>query len=355
MIGALPPSKHLQRVRENSPFLAACAGQTSAHTPVWFMRQAGRALPEYREVRGDGSILEAIRKPQIAAELTRQPIRRLNVDAAILFSDIMTPLVPRPFAIDIVPGIGPVVSEPFRTDRDLKKLEGFDAEAEVPYVIETILELTETLDVPLIGFAGAPFTLASYLIDGRPSKTHEHTKLLAMTDPSLFVVLLDTLADLTISYLQAQIDAGVSAIQLFDSWAGVLAKQQYVSLVMPSVHKILDAFATSGVPTILFGTNTSELLVEFASTSANVIGIDSYLTISEARKRVGLNRPVQGNLDPITCLAEWPIVKQAVDDVLESNNKQPGFIFNLGHGVLPQTNPDILSQVVAHVHQATSN
>ena len=343
--------RHLDDVRTSSPFLAACAGQPAAHTPVWFMRQAGRALPEYRELRGDGSILDAIRNPQLAAELTHQPVRRFNVDAAILFSDIMTPLVPRPFGIDIVPGVGPVVADPFRIETDLKKLEAFDPAAEVPYVLETIAQLVQTLDVPLIGFAGAPFTLASYLIEGRPSRSHEATKRLAFEHPALFRALLDSLADLTIVYLQSQIDAGVSAIQLFDSWAGALSKIDYVTLVLPSIRKILDAFKDSEVPTILFGTSTSELLAEFATTSATVIGVDSYLPLDEARKRVGKNRPVQGNLDPIACLASWNVVESKVRDVLSRNDKQPGHIFNLGHGVLPQTDPEILTKIVALVHR----
>ncbi len=337
------PSRHV-----DSDFLRACRGEPVERTPVWFMRQAGRSLPEYRAVRGDGSILDAIKDPELSATITRQPVERYGVDAAILYSDIVVPAEAIGFGVDVVPGVGPVIEQPFAGRADLARLRPLDPEADTPYVLETIRLLVETLDVPLIGFAGAPFTVASYLIEGRPSRTYARTKALMHGDPDLWHELLDALADLALTSLRSQVAAGASAIQLFDSWAGALAPDDYRRFVMPATTKVLAGIGAAGVPRIHFGVNTGELLGLFGDAGADVVGVDWRVPLDVARTRVG-GRAVQGNLDPALCLAPWPVVADATRDVLRRGGGL-GHIFNLGHGVLPETDPAVLEQVVALVH-----
>ncbi len=340
-----------------SPFLRACRSESAdpgterGRVPVWFMRQAGRSLPEYRAIRGDGSILDAIADPELSAEITMQPVRRYGVDAAIVYSDIVVPVAAIGFGVDVTPGVGPVVTEPFARRHDLQRLRPLEPDVDTPYVLETVRLLVDQLDVPLIGFAGAPFTVASYLIEGRPSRTYVRTKSLMAADPALWHDLMERLADLAIVSLRSQIDAGASAIQLFDSWAGALAPPDYEELVLPHSRRVLDAVADLGVPRIHFGVGTGELLGLMASAGADVVGVDWRVPLDVARTRVPAGTALQGNLDPAICAAPWPVVEARVRDVLRRNAGHPGHVFNLGHGVLPELDPGILERVVDLVHR----
>jgi len=335
----------------SSAFLAACRAEPHDRVPVWFMRQAGRALPEYRALRGEGSILDAIRQPKLAAEITLQPVRRYGVDAAILYSDIVVPVAAIGFGVDIEPGTGPVVAEPFRGRADLDRLPPFDAERDTPYVLETVAAVVADLpdDVPLIGFAGAPFTVASYLVEGQPSRTYTKTKAMMHGDPDLWAALADRLADFAIASLRSQVEAGARAVQLFDSWAGALSPSQYERYVLPASRKVFAGVADLGVPRIHFGVNTGELLGLMREAGADVVGVDWRTSLSAARSRVG-DAALQGNLDPAICFAPWPVVEREVRAVLDDNDGNPGHIFNLGHGVLPDTDPTVLERIVELVH-----
>lgn len=333
-----------------SPFLAACRGEPTDHIPVWFMRQAGRSLPEYRAIRGTGSILEAIADPDLATEITLQPVRRHGVDAAILYSDIVTPVHAIGFGVDIKPGVGPVVAEPFRSAADLARLRPLEPEADTPYVLATVSNLARELAVPLIGFAGAPFTVASYLIEGGPSRTYGTTKAMMLGDPALWFALMDRLADLAIASLRSQVAAGAQAVQLFDSWAGALTPQHYEHYALPSSRRVFAELASLGVPRIHFGVATGELLPLMAAAGADVVGVDWRVPLDAARSRLGAEVAVQGNLDPAVCLAPWPAVHDAVRDVIARNGSHPGHVFNLGHGVFPETDPDVLTRIVDLVH-----
>src|SRR5699024_683992 len=286
-------------IASDSPLLRACRGAPAAHVPVWFMRQAGRSLPEYRALRGEGTILDTIADADLATEITLQPVRRHSVDAAILFSDIVVPVAAIGFGVDVVPGTGPVVQNPFRERADLQRLRPLEPEIDTPYVIETVSNLvTELGDTPLIGFAGGPFTVASYLIEGGPSRDQARTKALMFSDHELWEALMDRLVDITLASLRSQIDAGASAIQLFDSWAGSLAPQDYVNQVLPASRRILQALADSGVPRIHFGVGTAELLAPMAEAGAEVVGVDWRTPLDRARERVGPGVALQGNRDP---------------------------------------------------------
>ena len=331
-----------------SPFLDACWGKPTETTPVWFMRQAGRSLPEYRALRERAGMLEIVRTPELAAEVTMQPVRRLGVDAAILFSDIIVPLAAVGIEVDLAPG--PVLAQPFRGPDDLRRLRPLEPEADVPYVLETVRILAEELAVPLIGFAGAPFTLASYLVEGGPSKHHSRTKALMWSDPSTWSALLDALADIVLASLRAQVSAGAAAVQLFDSWAGVLTPADYGRSVLPATRRVLEGMADLGVPRILFGVGTGELLALLAGAGPDVVGVDWRVPLDRARARLGPDLAVQGNLDPAACLAPWPVVADRAREVLAANGGSPGHVFNLGWGVLPETDPDVLARLVELVH-----
>jgi uroporphyrinogen decarboxylase len=334
-----------------SAFLSACRSQPHEHVPVWFMRQAGRSLPEYRAIRGPGSILDAIKQPDLATEITLQPVRRYGVDAAILYSDIVVPVHAIGFGVDVAPGTGPVVEVPFSRAADLDRLRPLEPELDTPYVIETVRNLVRELDVPLIGFAGAPFTVASYLIEGRPSRTYTKTKALMLGDPPLWFALLDRLADMAIASLRSQVDAGARAVQLFDSWAGALHRDDYRTYVMPASAKVLAALADAGVPRIHFGVDTGELLGSMAEAGADVIGVDWRVHLDDARARVPHGTALQGNLDPAVLGAPWPVVEAQVRAVLARNGGQAGHVFNLGHGVPPETDPSVLERIVELVHR----
>ena len=334
------------------PFLRACAGIGGDRVPVWFMRQAGRSLPEYRALRGSGTILDAIADADLACELTLQPVRRYGVDAAILYSDIVVPVAAIGFGVDVAPGTGPVVDQPFTSTADLQRLRPLEPDVDTPYVLDTVRNLVRDLpaDVPLIGFAGAPFTVASYLIEGKPSRTWLRTKAMMHGDEPLWHALMDRLADLAITSLHSQLDAGARAIQLFDSWAGCLSPMDYERFVLPHSRKVFDAVARPGVPMIHFGVDTGELLGLMASAGATVMGVDWRVPLDAARSRVPDGMPLQGNLDPAVCAAPWDAVAAATRDVLARNAGNPGHVFNLGHGVMPELDPGILEQVVELVH-----
>ena len=342
----------------DAPFLAACRSQAVPHTPVWFMRQAGRSLPEYRAIRGEGSILDAIKRPDLAAEITLQPVRRYGVDAAVLYSDIVVPVHAIGFGVEVSPGTGPVVAEPFRRREDLARLRPLEPDEDTPYVLEAIRLLAKELAVPLIGFAGAPFTLASYLIEGGPSRTHGLTKALMLGEEALWHDLLERLADLAVASLRSQVAAGAQALQLFDSWAGALAPADYERHVLPHSRRVLEDLADLDVPRIHFGVDTGELLAPMTRAGPEVVGVDWRTPLDVARSRIdaaaeGRLVAVQGNLDPAVCLCPWPVVQAKVHEVLGANGGRPGHVFNLGHGVLPETDPAVLEQVVATVHEAT--
>jgi len=315
------------------------------------MRQAGRSLPEYRSIRGVGSILQAIRDPDLATEITLQPIRRYGVDAAILYSDIVVPVEAIGFGVDVQPGVGPVVAEPFRSPSDLERLRPLEPDVDCPWVAQTVRQLVAELgDVPLIGFAGAPFTVASYLIEGGPSREMARTKSLMVGEPGLWAELVDRLADLALASVRAQVSAGAAAVQLFDSWAGSLSPDLYERHVLPASSKVFAGLADLDVPRIHFGVTTGELLPLLAKAGADVVGVDWRVPLDEARRRLGPSVAVQGNLDPALCLAPWPVVAERVRDILARNDGRPGHIFNLGHGVLPETDPAILERIVDLVH-----
>lgn len=331
-----------------TPFLDACRGVPVDHTPVWFMRQAGRCLPEYRALRERFGMIEIIQTPDLAAEVTLQPVRRLGVDAAILFSDIITPLVAIGLDIELAPG--PVLSRPFRTVADLDRLRPLEAEADIPYVIDTVKALVSTLEVPLIGFAGGPFTLATYLIEGGSSKDHRRTKAFMYSESVLWGRLLDTLADISLATLRAQVGAGAAAVQVFDSWVGVLSPGDYERFVAPASRRIFAGLADLSVPRIHFGVGTGELLPAMAEVGADVVGVDWRVPLDRARRTLGDDVAVQGNLDPAVCLGPWSEVADQVAGVLKANGGQPGHVFNLGWGVLPDTDPDVLARIVDLVH-----
>ncbi|MFI9296535.1 uroporphyrinogen decarboxylase [Streptomyces gardneri] len=338
----------------DSAFLRACRREPVPHTPVWFMRQAGRSLPEYLKVREGIPMLESCMRPELVTEITLQPVRRHKVDAAIYFSDIVVPLKAIGLDLDIKPGVGPVVAEPIRTRADLARLRDLTPE-DVHYVTEAIGMLTAELgDTPLIGFAGAPFTLASYLVEGGPSRSHERTKAMMYGDPQLWADLLDRLAEITSAFLKVQIEAGASAVQLFDSWVGALAPADYRRSVMPASVKVFDAVAGYGVPRIHFGVGTGELLGLMGEAGADVVGVDWRVPLDEAARRVGPGKALQGNLDPAVLFASTEVVEAKADEVLAAAKGLEGHVFNLGHGVMPSMDPDALTRLVEHVHTRTA-
>ena len=313
------------------------------------MRQAGRSLPEYRKVREGVPMLESCSRPDLVVEITLQPVRRYGVDAAILFSDIVLPLRAVGVGVDIKPGVGPVLDHPIRTRGDLAVLRPLEPD-DVPYVDQAVRALVGELgETPLIGFAGAPFTLASYLVEGGPSRTHERTKALMCSEPDLWHDLLARIAVISAEFLRVQVLAGARAVQLFDSWAGALSARDYETYVLPHSAAVLSAMGGLGVPRIHFGVGTSELLGLMGSAGADVVGVDWRLPLDEAARRVP-GKAVQGNLDPAILGADWQAVEREVRRVVADGRAAPGHVFNLGHGVLPSTDPDVLARVVETVH-----
>ncbi|MEV7751136.1 uroporphyrinogen decarboxylase [Streptomyces griseofuscus] len=348
------PSGKQPTATYDSAFLKACRREPVPHTPVWFMRQAGRSLPEYRKVREGIPMLESCARPELVTEITLQPVRRHGVDAAIYYSDIVVPLKAIGVDLDIKPGVGPVVEQPIRTRADLARLRDLTPE-DIPYVTEAIAMLTRELGAtPLIGFAGAPFTLASYLVEGGPSRTYENAKAMMYGDPQLWADLLDRLADITAAFLKVQIEAGASAVQLFDSWAGALAPADYRRSVLPASAKVFDAVADHGVPRIHFGVGTGELLGLMGEAGADVVGVDWRVPLDEAVRRVGPGKALQGNLDPTVLFAGKDVVEAKAQEVLDAAAGLEGHVFNLGHGVMPKTDPDALTRLVEYVHGASA-
>lgn len=333
------------------PFLAACRQRPDGdRVPVWFMRQAGRSLPEYRAVRDGISMLDSCVRPDLVAEITLQPVRRYGVDAAILYSDIMVPLRAAGIELDIVPGTGPVIAEPIRTAADLARVRPLAADA-IPYVGEAVrLLVAELGNVPLIGFAGAPFTLASYLVEGGPSRDYARTKALMVSRPDLWHELCGRLAQISATFLTAQVEAGARAVQLFDSWVGSLPADDYAGFVQPHSAAVLEAVGELGVPRIHFGVGTGELLGLMGRSGADVVGVDWRIGLDEADRRLGHRYALQGNLDPALLGADWPVVAERTRAVLAAGAQAPGHVFNLGHGVPPDTDPAVLQRIVDLVH-----
>jgi uroporphyrinogen decarboxylase len=322
-------------------------------TPVWFMRQAGRYLPEYRALRESRDVLEICRTPELAVEVTLQPVRRMPVDAAIVFSDITVPLLGMGVGLRIEPGRGPVIDDPIRSREDVRRLGPLEPEASVPYVLEAVRLLRKELSIPLIGFAGAPFTLASYLIEGGSSRTFARTKSLMHGDHETWEDLMAALGEATVSYLRAQVEAGAQALQVFDSWVGALDPDDYLHFVMPTMRDLFGSLADLDVPLIHFGVGTGELLPLMRDAGATVAGVDWRVPLHEAWERVGFDVAIQGNLDPAVCLAPWEAVEKKASTVLRRAAGRPGHIFNLGHGVLPETPPETLERLVDLVHERT--
>jgi uroporphyrinogen decarboxylase len=337
--------------RPASTFLDACRRRPVTHTPVWFMRQAGRSLPEYRAARVGVPMMEACATPDLIVEITMQPVRRYAVDAAIFFSDIVVPLKAIGVDVDIKPGVGPVIADPIRDAAAVDRLRLLEPD-DVPYATEAVSALTgELAGIPLIGFAGGPFTLASYLIEGGPSKNHERTKAMMYGEPGLWARLLDRLADIAIAYLKVQVEAGAQAIQLFDSWVGGIAPADYRTSVLPHSSKIFSALEEYDVPRIHFGVGTGELLGLMGEVGADVVGVDWRVPLDDAVRRVDAGKALQGNLDPAILLAPWDVVAERTREVLAQGRTAEGHVFNLGHGVLPATDPGVLARLADLVHE----
>src|SRR5512133_2976288 len=314
------------------------------------MRQAGRSLPEYRASREGIGMLESCTRPELVAEITIQPVRRYGVDAAVLYSDIMLPLMAAGVELDIISGRGPVIARPVRTSSDLEELQPLDP-ARLWYITEAVgLIVSQLRDVPLIGFAGAPFTLASYLVEGGPSRDYAATKALMIDEPALWHEMCTRLADLSAAFLRLQVAAGATVVQLFDSWAGSLTPTEYRRYAQPYSARVLGVLADAGVPRIHFGVGTSELLELMGAAGAEVIGVDWRLPLAEASRRLRHRYALQGNLDPALLSAPWPVLSQRVREVVSSGAVAPGHIFNLGHGVPPEADPAVLAKIVELVH-----
>lgn len=335
---------------DNDLFLRACKQQPVSRTPVWYMRQAGRYDPDYRKIKKKYSLLEICAQPELAAEVTLLPVRKLGVDAAILYSDIMNPVKSIGVDFDIVPNVGPVIDQPLRQASDIHNLRPVQVEEDLNHILQTIHILDKELSVPLIGFAGAPFTIASYLIEGRPSKNYLHTKRLMYTEPELWQLLMSKLGHMVSTYLRAQIKAGAKAVQLFDSWAGSLSPYDYVHYVLPTIKSIFDNLADLEQPKIYFpGVGSGELLPQLTSIKADVISVDWRVSISEARRRFNHQFAIQGNLDPLVLTAPWSMLEERSKAIIEDGMKSPGYIFNLGHGLFPEASIDQLKKLTAFV------
>lgn len=334
----------------NDTMLKAFKGEATDYTPVWYMRQAGRSQKEYRELKEKYSLFEITRQPELCAYVTRLPVEQYNVDAAVLYKDIMSPLPAIGVDVEIKSGIGPVIDNPIRSLSDVEKLGTIDPETDVPYVLETIRLLTEEqLDVPLIGFSGAPFTLASYMIEGGPSKNYHKTKAMMYSDHKAWFALMDKLADMTITYVKSQVKAGAKAIQIFDSWVGTLNVTDYRYFIKPIMNRIFSELRDEGVPLITFGVGASHLILEWNDLPVDVIGLDWRMSVAEARS-LGVTKALQGNLDPAFLLSEWSVIEQRTKEIIDQGKEKPGHIFNLGHGVTPEIKPATLKRLTEFVH-----
>lgn len=339
----------------NDTLLRAARGEKTEHVPVWYMRQAGRSQPEYRKIKEKYSLFEITHQPELCAYVTRLPVEQYDVDAAILYKDIMSPLPALGVDVEIKAGVGPVISNPIRSIKDVEKLGEIHPEEDVPYVLDTIkLLTTEQLSVPLIGFAGAPFTLASYMIEGGPSKNYNKTKAFMYAEPKAWFALMDKLAEMTITYVKSQIAAGVKAVQIFDSWVGALNVADYRHFIKPVMHRIFSALREENVPLIMFGVGASHLALEWNDLPLDVVGLDWRLPIMKARE-LGVTKTVQGNLDPAILLAPWEVIEERAKEILDQGMQQPGYIFNLGHGVFPDVKPETLKRLTTFIHEYSKN
>lgn len=333
----------------NDTILRAAKGEQTDYTPVWFMRQVGRSQPEYNKIKEKHSLIEITKQPELTAYLTATPVENYNVDAAVLYKDIISPLSPIGVDVEIKAGVGPVIHNPIKDIKDVDALGELDPYKDLDYIYKTIEILTkEKLDVPLVGFCGAPFTVASYMIEGGPSKNYHKTKTLMYRQPQTWFKLMDKLTDMTIRYLDAQVDSGASIIQIFDSWGGALNKADYHHYLSPSINKIVKAVKQRGVPVIIFGIGASHLVTEWNTLDVDVIGLDWRMSIDEARA-AGVKKALQGNLDPALLLSDWDIIQQYAEEIVRQGNRT-GHIFNLGHGVFPEVEPDTLKKLTEFVH-----
>lgn len=348
---ALPHDHPIHRTTATSDVVRAYRGEPTSRHPIWMMRQAGRSLPEYRALREGVAMLDSCLDPAMAAEITLQPVRRHGVDAAIYFSDIVVPLRLAGVGVDIVAGVGPVMDHPVRTRADVDALPELDPSALAPITEAVRLTVAELGATPLIGFAGAPFTLASYLVEGRPSRDHAHTLAMATAEPQLWHDLMAWVARTTGAFLRAQGLAGASALQLFDSWVGALSPAQYAELAAPHSAAVLAGVADLGLPRVHFGTRSRDLLVAMRDAGADVVGIDAQTPLDEAIALLGGRTPVQGNIDPALLSGDWATLEAHVRDVVRRGSAAPGHVVNLGHGVPPGTDPDVLTRMVALVHE----
>lgn len=335
----------------NDTFIKACRKQSHSQVPVWYMRQAGRYQPEYRKIREKYSLFDITHHPEVCAKVTKLPVEQLGVDAAILFADIMTPLVPMGVDVEIKSGIGPVIDNPIRSTEDVSRLEELEPSEGVPFVIETIRQLKQELKVPLIGFAGAPFTLASYMIEGGPSKNYHLTKAFMYSEPEAWQSLMDKLTNMTIAYLSSQIEAGAVAVQIFDSWVGALNAKDYRMYISPVMKKIVAGIKkTRNVPIIYFGVGAGHLLEEWNQLDFDVLGLDWRTSIRKARSS-GVDKTLQGNLDPSLLLAPWDMIERKTKEIIDEGIEKSGFIFNLGHGVFPQVKTETLKRLTDFIHE----
>lgn len=334
----------------NDTILKAYRGEKTDYTPAWYMRQAGRSQKEYLEIRKNHTLFEITHNPELCAYVTRLPVENYNNDAAILYKDIMSPLPAMGVDVEIKSGVGPVIDNPIKTIDDIKKLTSLDPEADVPYVLDTIKLLTSgQLTVPLIGFSGAPFTLASYMIEGGPSKTYSETKAFMYSNPEAWFLLMDKLADMIIDYTKAQIHAGAQAIQIFDSWVGALNAADYRTFVKPTMEKIFTALQSEGVPLIMFGIHARHLLTEWNDLPVDVLGLDWRTSIKEARE-LGVTKVLQGNLDPTILLGDWETIETRTKAILDEGMEDGKHVFNLGHGVTPNIKPSTLKKLTNLIH-----
>ncbi|WMM89688.1 uroporphyrinogen decarboxylase [Heyndrickxia coagulans] len=335
----------------NDSLLKAARGEQTGRVPVWYMRQAGRSQPEYRKLKEKYSLFDITHQPELCAYVTRLPVEHYDVDAAILYKDIMTPLPALGVEVEILKGAGPVIHNSVSSLKDVEKLGELHPEEDVPYVLETIRLLTEEqLAVPLIGFSGAPFTLASYMIEGGPSKDYRKTKAFMYTEPKAWFALMEKLADMIIVYVKAQIKAGASAIQIFDSWVGALNAADYRNYIKPVMERIFTALRTENAPFILFGVGAGHLALEWNSLPIDVVGLDWRLPIQKARA-LGVTKAIQGNLDPAVLLSPWEVIQEKAAAILDEGMAQPGYIFNLGHGVTPDVRPETLKRLTTFIHE----
>jgi uroporphyrinogen decarboxylase len=338
-------------VTYNDTFIRACRKQPVDQLPVWYMRQAGRYDPDYRKIKEKYSLLEICQQPELAAEVTLMPVRKLGVDAAILYSDIMNPVASLGIDFDIVKNIGPVIANPIREEADVDRLKPIDIDADLNHVMQTLQILDRELNVPLIGFAGAPFTIASYLIEGRPSKNYLRTKQMMYSAPQVWFKLMDKLGDMAATYLRAQMDNGAKAVQLFDSWVGALTPEDFRVFVLPTIERIFEQLADRSEPKIYFpGVASAELLPELHNLKVDVVGLDWRIGIAEGRARLNHQFAVQGNLDPTVLTAPFDYLKKQAAKIIDVGIQEPGYVFNLGHGLFPEASLEQLRELTAFVH-----